>query len=173
MLMGHSVEGRFPFLDANLVELANALPPAYKLRRLDEKHVLKRVAAGLVPDEVVRRPKQPYRAPDALSFVGPGSPPWIDGVLDPRAVAEAGVFDPRAVERLWRKCRASGGGEQFSNADNMALVGVLSTGLLHERLLRRAPARAGAPAFRTFVDRLPAAFAGPMPAGRAEERTVP
>ena len=70
MLMAHSVEGRFPFLDPDLVELANSLPPAYKLRGLDEKHVLKRAAAGLVPDEIIRRPKQPYRAPDALSFVG-------------------------------------------------------------------------------------------------------
>jgi asparagine synthase (glutamine-hydrolysing) len=173
MLMGHSVEGRFPFLDANLVELANALPPSFKLRRLDEKHVLKRVAAGLVPDEVLRRPKQPYRAPDALSFVGPGAPGWIGDVVGERAVAGAGVFDPRAVERLWRKCQASGGGEQFSNADNMALVGVLSTGLLHEQLLRRAPERGAAPRFRTVVDRLPAQPAGPIPAERAEERYVP
>jgi asparagine synthase (glutamine-hydrolysing) len=173
MLMGHSVEGRFPFLDANLVELANALPPAYKLRGLDEKHVLKRVAAGLVPDEVVRRPKQPYRAPDALSFVGPGAPGWIADVVGEPAVAAAGVFEPRAVERLWRKCQASGGGEQFSNADNMALVGVLSTGLLHEQLLRRVPERGAAPRFRTVVDRLPVQPAGPIPAERAEERYVP
>ena len=52
--------------------LANALPPSYKLRGLDEKHVLKRVATGLVPDEIIRRPKQPYRAPDAACFVGAG-----------------------------------------------------------------------------------------------------
>ena len=70
MLMAHSVEGRFPFLDVDVVELANALPASSKLRGLDEKHVLKRAAAGLVPEEIIRRPKQPYRAPDALSFVG-------------------------------------------------------------------------------------------------------
>ena len=74
MLMAHSVEGRFPFLDVDLVELANSLPPTYKLRGLDEKHVLKRAAAGLVPDEIIRRSKQPYRAPDALSFVGSDAP---------------------------------------------------------------------------------------------------
>lgn len=154
MLMAHSVEGRFPFLDAEVVELANALPAAFKLRGLDEKHVLKRVAAGVVPDEVVRRPKQPYRAPDALSFVGPEAPAWVAEVLSPGAVAAAGVFEPRSVERLWAKCRATGGGEQFSNADNMALVGVLSTGLLHERLVRPRPG-AGAPVdFRTRVDRV-------------------
>jgi asparagine synthase (glutamine-hydrolysing) len=160
MLMAHSVEGRFPFLDADVVEVANALPARFKLRVLDEKHVLKRAAQGLVPDEVVRRPKQPYRAPDALSFVGEGAPDWIGDVVGASALAAAGVFDPRAVERLWRKCQATGGSEQFSNADNMALVGVLSTGLLHEQLVRRPPERETAIEFRTVVDRLPAEAAG-------------
>ncbi len=169
MLMAHSVEGRFPFLDANVVELANALPPSYKLCGLDEKHVLKRAAAGLVPDEVVRRPKQPYRAPDALSFVGASQPEWVREVVRGDAVAAAGVFDPRAVERLWRKCEAAGGAEQFSNADNMALVGVLSTGLLHEQLVRRAPERTVRLAFRTSIDRLGA----PSPAGTSLPAEVP
>lgn len=160
MLMAHSVEGRFPFLDVDLVELANSLPPSYKLRGLDEKHVLKRAAAGLVPEEILRRPKQPYRAPDALAFVGHGSPDWVAEVVSERAVAEAGVFDPTAVGRLWSKCRSHPVGEQFSNADNMALVGVLSTGLLFEQLVRGAPARSARIQFQTFVDRLPARDAG-------------
>jgi asparagine synthase (glutamine-hydrolysing) len=160
MLMAHSVEGRFPYLDVDVVELANALPAGYKLRVLDEKHVLKAAARELVPEEILRRPKQPYRAPDALSFVGPSAPAWIREVLDPRAVAAAGVFDPSAVERLWRKCRASGGEGQFSNADNMALVGVLSTGLLHEALVRRAPARGSPIPFKTCVDRTAGGDAG-------------
>src|SRR6202007_990426 len=77
MLMAHSVEGRFPFLDREVVELANSLPDAQKLKVLDEKHVLKRVGESLIPASVVHRKKQPYRAPDALSFVGPDAPGWI------------------------------------------------------------------------------------------------
>ncbi len=154
MLMAHSVEGRFPFLDPNVVELANALPAWQKLRGLDEKHVLKRVAAGLVPDSVTRRPKQPYRAPDAQSFVGPDAPAWVGELLGERAIAAAGIFDPVAVGRLWRKCRGRGDREQFSNADNMALVGVLSTALLHEQLVRRPAPRPVTGALRTVVDRL-------------------
>jgi len=163
MLMAHSVEGRFPYLDREVVELANSLPDAYKLRVLDEKHVLKRVARGLVPESILRRPKQPYRAPDALSFVGPDAPGWIAEALSPEATAAAGVFEPRAVARLWAKCSAAGGQEQFSNADNMALVGVLSTALLHEELVRRAPSRSAPPGFRTVVDRTPGG--GPARAG--------
>lgn len=135
MLMAHSVEGRFPFLDVCVARLASSLPPEYKLRVLDEKHVLKRAAAGLVPDSIVRRKKQPYRAPDALSFVGTDAPEWVHECLSERALADASVFEPRAVAQLWRKCRAAGDREQFSNADNMAIVGVLSTQLLHRSLI--------------------------------------
>lgn len=152
MLMGHSVEGRFPFLDVNVVDLANALPAQQKLRGLDEKHVLKRAAEGLVPDAIIRRSKQPYRAPDALSFVGPDTPDWVTEIVSERAVKEAGVFEPAAVARLWRKCQEAAGKGQFSNADNMALVGVLSTGLLHEQFIRRAPQRSAPARFDTVVD---------------------
>ncbi|GEJ57610.1 asparagine synthase (glutamine-hydrolyzing) [Anaeromyxobacter diazotrophicus] len=154
MLMAHAVEGRFPFLDPELVELANALPARYKLRALREKHVLKRAAASHLPPEIVRRTKQPYRAPDALSFVGPRAPAWVGELLGERAVARAGVFDPRAVARLWRKCRAGSAAAQLSHSDNMALVGVLSTALLHEQLVRRRPERRAAPELGTLVDRL-------------------
>lgn len=172
MLMAHSVEGRFPFLDTDVVEVANALPASFKLRGLDEKHVLKRVAAGLVPDTIVRRPKQPYRAPDALCFAGADVPEWVGEVVSERAVSATGAFDPGAVERLWRKCRAAGDRAQFSNADNMAIVGVLSTGLLHEQLVRRTPARATGCDFRTIVDRLGERQAAPRSRNGAEARVT-
>jgi asparagine synthase (glutamine-hydrolysing) len=54
--MAHSVEGRFPFLDHRVVEFAARLPPRLKMKALDEKHLLKRCASGLVPDSVRRRP---------------------------------------------------------------------------------------------------------------------
>jgi len=69
MLMAHSVEGRFPFLDKDVMRLATELPDRFRLWGLDEKHILKRAAIGYVPESIRRRPKQPYRAPDALAFV--------------------------------------------------------------------------------------------------------
>lgn len=139
MLMAHSVEGRFPFLDHEVVSLADSLPPAYKLRVLDEKHVLKRAAAGMIPDEIAARQKQPYRAPDALSFVGAGVPEYVEEMLSGKCVSEAGVFDAKAVGQLWKKCKARSAEGQFSNADNMALVGVLSTQLVHHHFVRNRP----------------------------------
>jgi asparagine synthase (glutamine-hydrolysing) len=137
MLMAHSVEGRFPFLDTEVTRLANSLPASYKLRGLDEKHVLKRAAAGLLPQAVIERRKQPYRAPDAASFVGPAAPAWVCEVLSARNIDQVGIFDASAVDRLWRKCQSTRG--PFSNADNMALTGVLSTQLLHLQLVQQAP----------------------------------
>lgn len=156
MLMAHSVEGRFPFLDAEVVALADSLPPRYKLPVLDEKHVLKRVGEGLLPAEILERKKQPYRAPDALSFVGPDAPEWVNEVMSPEALAAAGVFDPTGAATLWRKCRSRQDERQFSQADNMAVVGILSTQLLHQQFVKSAPPAPPPPEITTLVDRSPA-----------------
>ena len=79
------------------------------------------------------------------------------------------MFDPSAVGRLWRKCRGNATGEPLSNADNMALVGVLSTGLLFEQLVRRAPERSRTIQFQTVIDRWPDQDAGrPLARGSRE-----
>ncbi|HSI06688.1 MAG TPA: asparagine synthase C-terminal domain-containing protein, partial [Myxococcota bacterium] len=131
MLMASSVEGRFPFLDKDVMALANSFPDSYKLAVLDEKHVLKAAARELVPDSIRERPKQPYRAPDAMAFVGAGRPKWVDELMSASAIEAAGVFDAKAVGQLWSKALQRGDASQFSNADNMAIVAVLSTQILH------------------------------------------
>ena len=150
MLMAHSVEGRFPFLDRDVIALANALPPSYKLRALDEKHVLKRAAAPLVPHDIVARKKQPYRAPDALALI---EAEYLDQALAESALRKAGVFQPQPVLQLVRKCRARAAAGQFSNSDNMALVGVLSTQLLHESLIAARPQSRTQVSLRIDIDR--------------------
>jgi len=153
MLMAHSVEGRFPFLDKNVVALADSLPPAYKLRVLDEKHVVKRAAEGVVPRGILARKKQPYRAPDALSFIAEDAPGYIDEALSEPALRDANVFEPQPVMQLLRKCRARGRDGQFSNADNMALVGVLSTQLLHRQFVAGRPDGSRAIKLRIDIDK--------------------
>lgn len=139
MLMGHSIEGRFPFLDPNVIALANSLPAEFKLRVLDEKHILKRASADLLPASILERKKQPYRAPDVLAFLGKGAMAWVNDVLAPTEVARAGVFETEAVRSLWNKCKERATDQQFSNTDNMALIGALSTQLLHKRLVESRP----------------------------------
>jgi asparagine synthase (glutamine-hydrolysing) len=131
MMMAHSVEGRFPFLDADVVELAASMPAWHKLFGLEEKHVLKRAFADLVPESVRRRPKQPYRAPDAASFLGPDRPDWVDELTSERALRAAGVFEPDRVAGLLAKAARTAGAD-LGNTDNMRVVAVLSTQLLHQ-----------------------------------------
>ncbi|MBW6496588.1 MAG: asparagine synthase (glutamine-hydrolyzing), partial [Burkholderiaceae bacterium] len=134
MLMGNSVEGRFPFLDVHVAEFAAALPERLRLRDLEEKHLLRRAVGPLLPPEIGARPKRPYRAPILRAFFGPGAPEYVRELLEPERMAAAGLLAPDPVVRLAAKAERyvdAGLGE----GDEMALVGVLSTMLLHERLV--------------------------------------
>jgi asparagine synthase (glutamine-hydrolysing) len=159
MLMAHSVEGRFPFLDVEVMDFCNSLPMDYKLSVLDEKHILKRLAAGTIPDPIINRKKQPYRAPDAISFVAADAPAYVGEMFSAEALSEAGIFNPGPTGGLYQKCltrgRESKGTEVFSNTDNMGFIGILSTQLLYHHFMRTV--RDVAPEnirFTTVVDRV-------------------
>ena len=77
--MANSVEGRFPFLDYRVLELASRLPISCKMLGLKEKHLLKRAFADLLPRSITRRTKQPYRAPDSQSFFHEREAPALRG----------------------------------------------------------------------------------------------
>jgi asparagine synthase (glutamine-hydrolysing) len=135
MLMANSVEGRFPFLDRDVVDFATSLPARHKLLGLDEKHILKRAFADVVPESIIRRPKQPYRAPDASAFFDGGRmPDWLGEVVRPGAVRDAGLFQPHLVEALMAKCLRTRGA-QMSNTDNMRFMAVISTQLLYYQMV--------------------------------------
>jgi asparagine synthase (glutamine-hydrolysing) len=133
--LAHGVETRFPFLDARVVDFAASLPATLKMRRLVEKYVLKRAAAGLAPASVIARTKQPYRSPGLRSFFGPGAPAYVEELLSEREIARHGLFRPSAVAALVRKCRTAAA---LGNSDEMALVGILSTQLFSHTFIHHA-----------------------------------
>jgi asparagine synthase (glutamine-hydrolysing) len=135
MLMGGSVEGRFPFLDPRVAEFAARLPDKLRLRGLREKYLLREAVAPLLPKEIEGRAKRPYRAPIAAAFTGPDAPEYVRELLLPERLGEAGVFAPEAVSRLLRKAQTNPAA--LGETDEMAFVGVLSTMLLHEQLVAR------------------------------------
>lgn len=64
MAMGVSLEGRVPFLDHRFVELALSLPSAVKLGDgKTSKRILKRAVRGVIPDDLIDRPKQGFGVP--------------------------------------------------------------------------------------------------------------
>lgn len=152
MLMMSSVEGRFPFLDHRVIEFANRLSPRLKMRVLREKYILKQAMRSYVPQAILDRYKQPYRAPDIPSFFSGGIPEYVSDALSWDAVAQAGYFDPKKVALLMKKIQL---GRAIGAKDNMAFLGILSTQVLH----------------RLFVSQYHLRMAGPidsvMPAGRA------
>lgn len=135
MMMANSVEGRFPFLDPDLVDFANGLPARHKLLGLDEKHILKVACGDMLPRSIRERPKQPYRAPDAASFFYQvRAPDYVVELTDPDRIERAGIFNPKAIAALTAKCRRVGG-LRMSNTDNMRIVAVLSTMLIHDQFI--------------------------------------
>jgi len=136
--MAHSVEGRFPFLDHRVVEFASKLPASLKMKVLNEKYLLKRCAAGLVPPSVVKRHKQPYRAPEACSFLQPAAREYMEELLSPEQIRRDGIFDPVAVAMLLDKFRK---GAAIGMKDNMGLVGIVSTQLLVHQFINHFEGR--------------------------------
>lgn len=130
--MAWAVEARFPFLDHRLFEFAARLPVRSKLRGLREKEILKRWSRGLVPPAILKRAKQPYRAPDAAALFGETPAEWVEELMSSREVARAGLFRPGAVEALVRRCRA---GVVTSFRENQALVAILSTQAWHRQFM--------------------------------------
>jgi asparagine synthase (glutamine-hydrolysing) len=134
MAMAHSVEGRYPFLDHRVVEFAAKLPSNLKMKVLDQKHLLKRAFAGLIPESITRRPKQPYRAPDGKCFFGAAPVDYAEELLSPSAIRRSGIFDALAVTALVNKFKNR---RARSVKDNMAMVGVLSTQLLVHQFIHQ------------------------------------
>jgi len=134
MAMAHSVEGRYPFLDYRVVQLATTLPSKLKMKVLNQKYILKQACNGLVPPSIIKRYKQPYRAPDGKSVIA--SEHLMD-MLSPKQIDKDGVFDGQRVSALVAKFQSD---RPTSIKDDMALVGILSTQLLLQQFVHHAHA---------------------------------
>ena len=132
MAMAHSVEGRFPFLDHRVVEFAGRLPLTLRMKGLTEKYLLKLAMKDILPPAIVERKKQPYMAPDILSFFGESEPDYLEHYLSAESIKSAGLFNPQSVDRLMKKCRKKA---RQGFRENMAFVSILSTQILHDRFV--------------------------------------
>jgi len=132
MGMGHSVEGRFPFLDHRVVTFCNQLPPTLKLKGLTEKYLLKELSRQWLPADISDRPKQPFRAPVHRAFFNDAPPEYLEPLLSPAALAQVGCFNPHAVGQLVAKLHQ---GSPLSETDDMALAGIISTQLVHQQFV--------------------------------------
>ncbi|MBR4754622.1 MAG: asparagine synthase, partial [Lachnospiraceae bacterium] len=100
MFFSHSVEGRHPFLDREVIDFVKTIPDKYKLRGVNEKYILKRAGEGIVPEPILKRKKFPFQAPGMSAMIKkkPSGP-----AFDDRLVKEQGVFDYAFVQELKEK----------------------------------------------------------------------
>jgi asparagine synthase (glutamine-hydrolysing) len=97
--MTHSLEARVPYLDHRFVEFCARLDPAFKIRGDTHKHLLKRVAARYLPDDVVRRGKQGFVMPLSEWLAGRLAPE-VDEHLGGHGLARRGLFREGVLSRL-------------------------------------------------------------------------
>ncbi len=97
MFFSHSVEGRHPFLDKELISFVTTIPDKYKLHGVKEKYILKKAAEGIVPDEIVKRKKFPFQAPGMSSMIKEAAKiPYLEESL----IRKYGIFDADYVNHL-------------------------------------------------------------------------
>jgi asparagine synthase (glutamine-hydrolysing) len=100
MVMAHSVEGRYPFLDLAVVDLARRMPPRLLVNGFTEKYILKQLAAELVPRAIVERDKFGFRAPASPGLL---HLEWVQDMLSRERLRRQGYFDVDFVESLKRR----------------------------------------------------------------------
>ena len=128
MALANSVEGRYPFLDIEVIEFAKQVPPDLKLNKFTEKYILKKVAEDLIPQEIVNREKYGFHAPGS-PFLLQRNIEWINDMLSYERVKREGYFNPDTVEKL--KARYSQKGFKLNLPfESDLLITVLTFGIL-------------------------------------------
>jgi asparagine synthase (glutamine-hydrolysing) len=136
--MAHSVEIRLPFLDFRIIDFMARIPSKWKILGLNEKYILKKSFEGILPKEIISRPKNPYRAPIKQSLLNEKTAEFTKEALSAESLSRAGLFDAGKVTKLLQKAQAVG---DLSEIDSMALVGILSSQLIHQKFIQEFPAR--------------------------------
>ncbi len=105
--MAASLEVRAPFLDTDVVEYVLRLPAHYKLGAWSTKRILRSALAGVIPQEILRRPKKGFGIPVAAWIRGPLRPLFED-LFSPASLARSGVLHPPATRALLDRHLAGG-----------------------------------------------------------------
>ena len=99
MSMAHSIESRVPLLDNEVIAFASTLPASLKIKNGRRKHVLKEVAATLLPRDILDRRKQGFGVPLGVWFRGNLRELFADTLLSPASL-QRGYFQPAFVRQL-------------------------------------------------------------------------
>jgi asparagine synthetase B (glutamine-hydrolysing) len=131
MEMAHSVEGRLPFLDHHVVELARDLPISQKIRGMTEKYVLREAARPVLTATVYGRHKHPFLTPPSALSPGERLHELVQETLRGSVMASVPFYDQAKVVALLDSLPALTGDAR--TAFDPILMVLLSACCLHER----------------------------------------
>jgi asparagine synthase (glutamine-hydrolysing) len=100
MEMGHSVEGRVPFLDHHVVEVIRSQPVSQKIHGMTEKYVLREAVRDVITDTVYRRQKHPFLSPPATLNPKEKLSTMMNDTLRGPVLASIPFFDQKKVITL-------------------------------------------------------------------------
>jgi asparagine synthase (glutamine-hydrolysing) len=147
MSMAHSIEAREPLLDHKLIEFVQTIPASLKLRGSVGKHILKSAVRGLIPDEIISRPKQGFGVPIRRWFNNELRELLYDTLTDART-RQRGYFNQSVVEEILDEHRR----DRRDNSTH--LWGLLTLELWHRAFIDRSPDPNFEGAKRIDLDRL-------------------
>ncbi|HEX6548417.1 MAG TPA: asparagine synthase (glutamine-hydrolyzing) [Candidatus Dormibacteraeota bacterium] len=130
--MAHSLEGRSPFLDHKLMEFMASVPSEYKLRRGQSKYLLKSALRGILPDEILDRPKMGFGIPLGTWLRSHLKEMLADTLLSQTAL-QRGYFEEATLRRL------IGVHNSGSNDFQYVLWDLLMLELWHRTYIDRVP----------------------------------
>lgn len=133
--MANSVEVRPPYLDHRIIEFMGRIPHSLKISVLNEKYILKKTFKGILPEKIINRAKQPYRAPIRESLLH-GNDRNSEKAFSDSMMHEAGLFSISKVNKLIKKLRTA---QNAGETDSMAYAGVLSSQIIYDKFIANFP----------------------------------
>jgi len=131
MEMGHSIEGRLPFLDHHVVEVIASQPVNQKIRGMTEKYVLREAVRDVITDTVYKRQKHPFLSPPATLNTDESFHTYVQDTLRGPVLTSMPFFDRSAVIDLLDRLPAMDTGARVAN--DQVLMLIVSMCALQER----------------------------------------
>ncbi len=130
--MATSVETRVPFLDHKLVEFAMTIPRSMKVRDGQNKWILKKSLEGIIPNDLLYRPKMGFGLPINEWFIT-GMAPFVEHALFSSPIRRRGLFDYDLIQSLWKQHLAGKVNYSFN------IWSLLNLSLWYEHWIERRP----------------------------------
>jgi asparagine synthase (glutamine-hydrolysing) len=131
MEMGHSIEGRVPFLDHHVVEVIRSQPVNQKIRGMTEKYVLREAVRDVITDTVYRRQKHPFLSPPATLNPQQRLNTFVQDTLRGPVLRSIPFFDQEKVVSLLDGLEKMDEGSRVAN--DQVLMTLVSACVLQQR----------------------------------------